>query len=382
MIKLSQPSRKVSPISVRSLTSIFEEKNQPAPSQRLPERGRVMSQHQTYRTASNPVNSYNNPSPQSSVHRKSTYHSASTRSVSPLPPSNHQSSHSKQFLYSPTPQTPLNSFPPHAPVSPSITPDLPAATDARPADTPLYSSPSSTTAPSAIPAPLSTKASSHSLKLLNTQEIDNALRFCLGIQNQAVTEHGKRPFAALLLAPDNSSVLLTHNSISHYQHAESELARLAATQYAAQYLEKCTLVSTWEPCAMCAGTIYWTGIGRVLYAASEAKLKELTGSNNNENMTMSLPCRTILQAGQRRVEVIGPVSSWEQKVGDESGKWWKEHIGRASDLGRSTSNSVKEDAGINSRRTSITVYNPNDSLLGSIGEDGEYQADLKIDWMP
>jgi len=67
---------------------------------------------------------------------------------------------------------------------------------------------------------------------------------------------------------------------------------------------------------MCAGTIYWTGIGRVLYAASESRLKELTGSNNNENMTMSLPCRTILQAGQRPVEVIGPVTGWEQKIVD------------------------------------------------------------------
>lgn len=134
---------------------------------------------------------------------------------------------------------------------------------------------------------------------------------------------------------------------------------------------------------MCAGTIYWTGIGRLLYAASEARLKELTGSNNNENMTMSLPCRTILQAGQRAVEVIGPVSTWEQKVVDESGKWWREHTGGApsADLGRSTS-SVKENGSIASRRTSVTVYNPNESFLGSIGEDGEYQADLKIDWMP
>ncbi|KAK5940000.1 hypothetical protein PMZ80_007418 [Knufia obscura] len=342
-----------------------------------------MSFHQTYRAVSNPVNSYSSPSPQSSLHRKPGNYTSSTRSVSPLPPSNNQTSHSKQFLHSPTPQTPLNSFPPQAPASPSITPDPPAATDSRPADTPLYSFHSSTTVPPTSPALLNTKASTRSLRLLNTQEIDNAIRFCLGIQNQAVTEHGKRPFAALLLAPDNASVLLTHNSISHYQHAESELARLAAMQYSQKYLEKCTLVSTWEPCAMCAGTIYWTGIGRLLYAASEARLKELTGSNNNENMTMSLPCRTILQAGQRAVEVIGPVSTWEQKVVDESGKWWREHTGGApsADLGRSTS-SVKENGSIASRRTSVTVYNPNESFLGSIGEDGEYQADLKIDWMP
>jgi len=139
---------------------------------------------------------------------------------------------------------------------------------------------------------------------------------------------------------------------------------------------------------MCAGTIYWTGIGRVLYAASESRLKELTGSNNNENMTMSLPCRTILQAGQRPVEVIGPVTGWEQKIVDESGKWWKEHqpgtgtvTNGTNGLGRSSS-SGKENGSIHSKGTSVTIYNPEDSVLGSIGEDGEYQADLKIDWMP
>ena len=131
---------------------------------------------------------------------------------------------------------------------------------------------------------------------------------------------------------------------------------------------------------MCAGTIYWTGIGRLVYAASETKLKELTGSNNNENMTMSMPCRTILEAGQRHVEVVGPVSSWEQKVVDESGRWWRDHPAGV-ELGRSSSNSVKENGSIMSRKSSVTVYNPNDSVLGSIGEDGEYQADLKIDWM-
>lgn len=222
-----------------------------------------------------------------------------------------------------------------------------------------------------------------------SQDIDAALKACLRIQNDAVTHHSKRPFAALLLAPDNQTVLLTHNSISHYQHAESELARLAATQYAQKYLEKCTLVSTWEPCAMCSGTIYWTGIGRVVYAASEEKLKELTGTNNEENMTMSLPCRTIFNSGQRPIEVIGPVPSWETKVVTESGKWWRENqLGKIAEKGRherdrsvSATGSRSASGSIHEKASSVTVYDPHDSFLGSIGEDGEYQADLKVDWM-
>ena len=57
---------------------------------------------------------------------------------------------------------------------------------------------------------------------------------------------------------------------------------------------------------MCAGAIYWTGLARVVYGLSEADLKSITG-NHPENPTLDLPCRTVFAAGQRQVEVIGPM---------------------------------------------------------------------------
>lgn len=130
---------------------------------------------------------------------------------------------------------------------------------------------------------------------------------------------------------------------------------------------------------MCAGTIYWTGIGRVLYAASEAKLKDLTGPNNSENMTMNLPCRTVFQSGQRHVEVIGPISTWEEKVVHESGKWWKEH--RSNETKNGSISSLGRGSAPGSSHNSIFTAPQEDPILSSIGEDGEYQADLKVDWM-
>ena len=56
---------------------------------------------------------------------------------------------------------------------------------------------------------------------------------------------------------------------------------------------------------MCAGAIYWCGIGRVVYALSEHRLLQLTG-DHPENPTFSLPCREVFARGQRKVEVIGP----------------------------------------------------------------------------
>lgn len=132
---------------------------------------------------------------------------------------------------------------------------------------------------------------------------------------------------------------------------------------------------------MCSGTIYWSGIGRVLYAASEEKLKRLTGEGNEENLTMSLPCRTVLHAGQQNIEVIGPVPEWEEKVVAESRKWWKEHMGANGTSVKENGTPAQSEQAAGERGSMVTTWTGEDSILSSIGEDGEYKADLDIDWM-
>ncbi|MCJ1472365.1 hypothetical protein MMC13_001012 [Lambiella insularis] len=166
---------------------------------------------------------------------------------------------------------------------------------------------------------------------LTSTDIAMALSILLTHQETAVTIHAKRPFAALLLGPDCHTVLLTHLSIDHVNHAESCLARLAATHYSQSYLWTCTLVSTWEPCAMCAGTIYWANIGRVVYGAGEDRLREITGEGNEENFTMRMGCREVFASGQKEVQVIGPVEDWEERVVASSDVYWKpvrDRVGR------------------------------------------------------
>ncbi len=71
---------------------------------------------------------------------------------------------------------------------------------------------------------------------------------------------------------------------------------------------------------MCAGAIYWAGIGRVVYGLSEQRLRALTG-NHPENPTLDLPCRTVFAAGQRTTEVVGPLLEEEAAALHES--FWK-----------------------------------------------------------
>ena len=132
---------------------------------------------------------------------------------------------------------------------------------------------------------------------------------------------GRHPFGALLLAPDGETVLAEQGNIDTVNHAEATLARTAAANYPGEYLARCTLVTTFEPCAMCAGTTYWAGIGRLLYGAEESELLALTG-NHPENPTLSLPCRDVFAAGQRPVEVIGPVPEVaDEMIATHRGFW-------------------------------------------------------------
>lgn len=140
---------------------------------------------------------------------------------------------------------------------------------------------------------------------MNRGQAIRALRRANEVARRAMAM-GRHPFGALLVAPDGETVLAEQGNIDTVQHAEATLARTAALNYPAQYLAQCTLVTTFEPCAMCAGTVYWANIGRVVYGAEEAALLALTG-NHPENPTLSLPCREVFARGQKAIEVIGPV---------------------------------------------------------------------------
>src|SRR5688572_24205628 len=90
---------------------------------------------------------------------------------------------------------------------------------------------------------------------------------------------GHHPFGAVLVGPDNEQILMHEGNTNVVRHAESELSRRAAEIYSPEYLSTCTLLTTMEPCVMCAGTIYWANIGRVVYGGSEATLRKLTGTS-------------------------------------------------------------------------------------------------------
>jgi len=122
---------------------------------------------------------------------------------------------------------------------------------------------------------------------------------------------GNHPFGALVVGANGEVLAEAINGAvpgkgNATGHAELEAVRAASAAHPPEVLRAATLYSSAEPCAMCAGAIYWSGIGRVVYGLSEARLLALTGSHP-ENPTLALPCRELFARGQRAIDVIGPL---------------------------------------------------------------------------
>jgi len=137
----------------------------------------------------------------------------------------------------------------------------------------------------------------------------------------AALKAGHHPFGAVLVGADHETVLMTQGNVDSVNHAESVLAREAAQRYTPDELWRCTLYTTVEPCAMCAGTQYWAHIGRVVYGMSEQRLLQITG-NHAENPTLDLPCREVFARGQKTIEVIGPVAGVEDEIAALHLRFW------------------------------------------------------------
>lgn len=152
------------------------------------------------------------------------------------------------------------------------------------------------------------------ISALRQEQVDeHFLRQSFDVARRALA-HGNHPFSAILVSRDRRVLLEAENRFMPTRdgtaHAERLLATQACVTFPADVLRQATLYSSAEPCAMCAGAIYWAGIGRVVYGLSEHALRELTG-DHPENPTLDLPCREVFNSGQRPTEIVGPLLETE-----------------------------------------------------------------------
>jgi len=140
---------------------------------------------------------------------------------------------------------------------------------------------------------------------MNNIDIEH-LRLAISVALKA-REHGNHPFGAVLVDEKNHVLLQAENTVTTGRdatnHSETNLVRLASQHFSQEQLARHTLYTSTEPCAMCAGAIHWSQIGRVVYALSEVDLYTIIGPSPEH---LLLPCRDVLAHSQRAVEVLGP----------------------------------------------------------------------------
>ncbi|MBB3317142.1 tRNA(Arg) A34 adenosine deaminase TadA [Rhizobium sp. BK181] len=148
------------------------------------------------------------------------------------------------------------------------------------------------------------------------------LREAIALSKSAM-ERGDEPFGSVLVK-DGTVILCAENSVftgrDMTNHAELNLIKLAAQKYDAAFLTDCTLYTSTEPCAMCSGAIYWSGIGRMVFACSETRLGEIAG------IGLNVPSRAILETGARIVVVDGP--NIEDEAAAVHQEFWPKHLGK------------------------------------------------------
>lgn len=120
--------------------------------------------------------------------------------------------------------------------------------------------------------------------------------------------HGNRPFGALLLAGNGAVLMVAENSqITEEQilaHAEMNLLHRAVKDFTPDVLATATLYTSAEPCAMCAGAIFWSGVSRLVFGLSGDRLHKLSGFSPH---MLVASARDVLAGTGRQVEIVGPI---------------------------------------------------------------------------
>lgn len=140
-----------------------------------------------------------------------------------------------------------------------------------------------------------------------TAQDERYLRDAIAAAREA-RSRGDHPFGAVLVAADGRIIRGLNSVVTEGDptgHAESNLVRLAARELTADELRESTLYTSTEPCAMCAGAIYWARIPRVVFALSEQGLIEIVSAVSDEPV-LDLPSREVFARGGDIVDVAGP----------------------------------------------------------------------------
>ena len=122
-------------------------------------------------------------------------------------------------------------------------------------------------------------------------------------------QRGNRPFGAVVVSADGQVLTEAYCNTGETGdctgHAETNAVRQLSPRVDRATLAGATLYSSAEPCVMCAGAIFWSGIGRVVFGIDAVRLRVFRGERA-EQRDAELSCRDVFRASPHPIECIGP----------------------------------------------------------------------------
>lgn len=131
-------------------------------------------------------------------------------------------------------------------------------------------------------------------------------------QAQAAFDADEVPVGAVVVI-DNKIISRGYNQVETLAdptaHAEMIALTSAFNFLGAKYLPDATIYITVEPCLMCAGALYWSKIGRIVYGASDEK----NGYLHVTKETSPFHPKTVLTRGVLRDECASLIKTFFQQ---------------------------------------------------------------------
>ena len=144
-------------------------------------------------------------------------------------------------------------------------------------------------------------------------DIHALIRRAIGLARTNV-EAGGAPFGALIADRSGQVVAEAANTTrvggGISRHAEINAIEQAMDTLGGQKLTDHILVTSAEPCPMCAGAVFWAGLDTVIFSVSIPRIIALKGRAHQ----VDLACRDLLAHAPRPIEVIGPIFEDEGAV--------------------------------------------------------------------
>lgn len=135
--------------------------------------------------------------------------------------------------------------------------------------------------------------------------------------SRAALAAGNMPFGASLVKDGRLLQVSGNNQVTTGDctgHAEVALIREAVAALGREALVGATVYASGEPCAMCSGAMFWAGIRRVVFAATQDDIIQILGGPE-------LPIRTaevlataqpvvVVEEGPLREEACAVLRAW------------------------------------------------------------------------